>query len=84
MPAGLSISNGSLVDELRKTLTEINAQIDAAKQDVEKQSALLPLAEQVPVYKWKYTNGTYVLTDLLAAKATCLAAIASLQANYKR
>ena len=69
----------TLYDNLGSTLLEINKQIEAVKRDV-----LLRLPGDFPadpdaVYDAKNSDGSFVLTDLLAAKAQALSGMAALK-----
>lgn len=73
-------SSQTLYDELDKTHTMINRQIEAAIKDAEKTIELLPYPGETTVYDLKDRNGRGVLVDLLAAKAQCISAMAALKA----
>lgn len=77
----LPINTTDLVNQMRATLTQIDKQIETIRSDA--YLGYRPIEAEPPadlVYRMKNRDGTYVLTDLLAAKAQCLAAIANLQA----
>lgn len=65
----LPVHNGTLVAALRSTITDIDLQISTIVENHE------------DPYLQRYTDGKYVLAELLVAKAQCLAAIANLQAS---
>lgn len=80
----LPINQSSLVNELRSNLAEIEMQIKHIKNDIARE---YPEDQQPKINVWywtRYTNGQYVLTDLLVAKAHILSSIANLQAGQKR
>lgn len=70
----------SLYDMLKDNLAQINSQIAATVEDVEKQIAVLPYPVDVTVYQWKNRDGSFVLAPLLAAKAQVLSGMAALKA----
>lgn len=69
----------SLYDELRRTFTVIEKQIEATTRDVERQIARLPHSDAT-IYDWKYGNGQFVLAELLIARAKVISAMAELKA----
>lgn len=73
-------NTAGLYNLLKENLAQINSQIASITNDVEKQIAVLPYPDMVTVYQWKNRDGTFVLTDLLAAKAQILSAMAALKA----
>lgn len=76
-------STNALYDSLRDTLAMLNSQIAAVVEDAEKEIKMVALevAEIVTVYQMKHTNGQFILTDLLVAKAQTLSAMAALKAS---
>jgi hypothetical protein len=79
----LPINTASLISEMRASLAEVNAQIQTIKEET--QDAInRNVYEANSVYQIKYTDGHYILTDLLVARANLLAGIANLQASNKR
>jgi len=73
-------STNSLYDALRDNLAQINNQIAATVEDLEKQIAVLPYPDGVSVYQMKNRDGSFVLAPLLAAKAQVLGGMAALKA----
>ena len=69
-----------LYSMLNKHLAEIDKQIAAETEDAEKQIAVLPYPALVTVYQMKHADGSYILTDLMAAKAQVLSGMAALKA----
>lgn len=80
----LPINTTSLFDELRRHLIEIDKQIEAIKTDVRHSQPVHQAPDENLVYRTKTRDGKHVLTDLLSAKASVLAAITSLQTGNKR
>lgn len=79
----LPVNTASLVSEMRATLAEINAQIQVIREET--QDAInRGVYEATSPYQIKHTDGHYILTDLLVARANLLAGIANLQASNTR
>lgn len=76
----LPINTSSLVDEMRQNLAEINAQIQVIREDAQDAINRNQHPGANNPYELKYTNGHYILTDLLVARSSLLAGIANLQA----
>ena len=80
----LPVNTFSLINEMRRTISDIDRQIVTAKRDILSQlPAHIEPSIDTP-YKAKHADGKFVLTDLLVAKAGLLAAIANLQAGAGR
>lgn len=74
-----------LYSELHRTHLEINKQIDAVKEFAERQTDIFGIPkDEAPdptrVYRLQNRDGSFLLTDLLSAKAQCLGAMAALKA----
>lgn len=69
-----------LYNMLKDNLAEINRQIAATTEDLEKQIAVLPYPDLTSVYQIKHRDGSHVLAPLLAAKAQVLSGMAALKA----
>lgn len=73
-------TSDALYDMLRKSLVELDKQIEAVKTEAEKQIAVLPYPDLVDVYQIQDRNGKFILTDLIVAKLNCLASMSNLKA----
>lgn len=73
-------STQALYDGLKRTLEEINLQIDAVEKTAKKQIAVAPYPDLYTVYDICDTRGIPVLQELLAAKAQVLNGMAVLKA----
>lgn len=69
----------ALYDTLNESRIEIDKQIAATTEDLEKQIAVLPYLENVTVYQIKNRDGTFVLASMLAARAQILSSMAALK-----
>jgi hypothetical protein len=76
----LPVNNTSLINEMRTTLAQINQQIEQATRDTEKYIQGLPYPSETTIFMIKRSDGQYILTELLCAKAQLLNGIANLQA----
>ncbi len=71
----------SLLNELQRTLQDIDMQIKHIKNDI-KNEYPEEQREKINVWFWtRYPDGKYVLADLLVARADCLSAMARLRAS---
>ena len=74
----LPINPSSLIMELRATLTELDRQIEAVKDNFER-TRQHHVVDGVSVYDAVDSSGKYILAELLIAKSQLLSSIASLQ-----
>jgi len=77
-------TNQTLYDEVNRTLIEIDMQIKHIKNDIARE---YPEEQRDKINVWYWTrnvDGSYVLADLLVARAQCITAMATLQANRAR
>jgi len=71
----------SLLNELQRTLQDIDMQIKHIKNDI-KNEYPEEQREKINVWFWtRYPDGKDVLADLLVARADCLSAMARLRAS---
>lgn len=71
----------TLYDELNKTLIDIDTQIKHIKNDIKNQ---YPEEQREKINVWFWTrnvDGSYVLADLLVARADCLSAMARIRVS---
>lgn len=73
-------NTAGLYNLLKESLAEINSQIVATTEDLQKQIDVLPHPDLASVYQLKHRDGSYPLTPLLAAKAQVLSGMAALKA----
>lgn len=66
----------TLYSELQTTLNLIDTQIDSVREDIEK-----TFDGEKSAYEVMDSNGNYILTPLLVARANLLAGMATLRAN---
>lgn len=76
----------ALYDELARTLRQVDAQIAAIKADWEKQRPFSvddveedQKQHEAEVYRYKYTDGHYVILPMLVTRAQLLHAMADLK-----
>lgn len=67
----------ALYDVLNSNLVEIDRQIEAVKAQAERQ--MHNYLHDMTVYSMMHSDGKFMLTDLLVAKANTLAAMANLK-----
>jgi hypothetical protein len=69
----------TLYDAVNVSLNEIDMQIKHVKNDIARDYPE-DQRDKINVWYWtRHTDGTYVLADLLVARARCLAAMAELR-----
>lgn len=73
-------STSTLYQALNQQLIEIDEQINAMKADLQKQIEVLPYPDDVTVYQMKNRDGSFVLVDMLAARAQIVSGMAALKA----
>jgi len=62
-------SKAQLKKEIRKLIAEVDSQIKAVKKQHKETGS------EVSIYEMRHTNGVYVMSDLLTAKAHLLHAL---------
>jgi hypothetical protein len=70
----------ALYDAMRSHLSTIDSQIDAIRRDFENSGPIHHTKQESDIYRLKHMDGTYVLSELLAAKAQMLSGMAALKA----
>ena len=75
----LPVNTQSLMSELRKTLAQVDKQIDTVKAEFEADKAAGRYLPEATVYNIKTKDGHHILVPLLCAKSDCLLAISNLQ-----
>lgn len=74
----------TLYDALNTHQLELTKQIDAVKRYAAMQFPVHQQPEPDSIYRLQNRDGTFLLTDLLAAKAQCLSAMGALKAAEMR
>lgn len=70
----------NLYDQMTQHLGVVNRQLADMREDLDKQISILPYPEGVSHTMMRNSDGSYVLADMLAAKAQLLSGMAALKA----
>ena len=73
-------STQNLYDMLNQHLSQINRQLAKIREDAEKRIEVMPYPDEVTPAMLKHADGTFILEQMLAAKAQVLSAMAALKA----